>query len=76
MKPTTDPKNQSSDKELQNEGEGSRTGTRRYDEGAEKAARDPKHVAAAAEKARKELDSAEGDELRKAEKLAKEGRSS
>ena len=43
------------DPELQNEGEGSRSATRRYDKGAEQAAKDPEHVKKAAEKAAEAL---------------------
>jgi hypothetical protein len=60
------------DKELQNEGEGSRSASRRYDEAAEKAAQDPKHVAEAAEKAKRDLEGPKGAELRDAEKRGKE----
>jgi hypothetical protein len=56
-----------------NEGEGNRTADRRYREGVQR------HVQsgasdAAAEEAEKALDSAEGDELRRAEEKGKEGR--
>jgi hypothetical protein len=60
------------DKELQNEGEGSRSAARRYDQGAEKAASDPKHVAEAAEKAKRELEGPEGSKLRDAERQGKD----
>lgn len=60
------------DKNLQNEGEGSRSASRRYDEGAEKAARDPKHVAEAAEKAKRELEGPKGAELRDAAQQGKD----
>ncbi|HEX3771967.1 MAG TPA: hypothetical protein VHV30_13920 [Polyangiaceae bacterium] len=57
--------------ELQNEGEGSRSGARRYDEGASKTANDPEHVRKAAEEARKALEGAEGSDLRKADERGK-----
>ncbi len=63
----------SSDPELQNEGEGSRTGARRYDQKAEHAAKDGKHVEQLAEKAKKALEGPEGEELRKAEERGKRG---
>jgi hypothetical protein len=59
------------DPELQNEGEGSRTAARRYDEAATRTAADPKHVKEAADKAKKALDGPEGDELRAAEERGK-----
>ncbi len=59
------------DPELQNEGEGSRSGARRYDQGAEKAAKDPEHVKKAAQAAEKALKGPEGEELRKAEERGK-----
>ena len=68
MGETTHSKNPQQDKNLQNEGEGSRSASRRYDQGAEKAAQDPKHVAEAAEKAKRELEGPKGDELREADR--------
>ena len=65
--------NAKGDKNLQNEGEGSRSASRRYDEGAEKAASDPKHVAEAAEKAKRDLEGPKGAELRDAERKGKDG---
>ncbi|MDP9036321.1 MAG: hypothetical protein M3O50_16090 [Myxococcota bacterium] len=59
------------DPELQNEGEGSRSGARRYDEKAERAAKDEKRVAELAEKAKKALEGPEGDALREAEERGK-----
>ena len=59
------------DPELQNEGEGSRTATRRYDKGAEQAAKDPEHVKKAAHKAQEALEGPEGKALREAEERAK-----
>ncbi|MDP9150267.1 MAG: hypothetical protein M3O36_10050 [Myxococcota bacterium] len=59
------------DPELQNEGEGSRSGARRYDEKAERAAKDGKHVDELAEKAKKALEGPEGDGLREAEERGK-----
>ena len=59
------------DSELQNEGEGSRTATRRYDKGAEQAAKDPEHVKKAAEKAAEALQGPEGQALREAEERGK-----
>jgi len=61
------------DPELQNEGEGSRSATRRYDAGAERTAANPKHVEEAAEKARKALEGSEADDLRRAEERGKKG---
>ncbi len=57
--------------EMQNEGEGSRSAARRYDAGAERAAKDAKHVEKAAEQAKEALEGPEGDELRRAEEVAK-----
>ena len=54
-----------------NEGEGSRSAARRYDAGAERTAKDPKHVEEAAKKAQEALEGPEGDELRAAEARAK-----
>jgi hypothetical protein len=59
------------DPELANEGEGSRTAARRYDEAVEKAAKDPEHVKKAAEAARKALEGPEGAKLREAEERGK-----
>ena len=59
------------DSELQHEGEGSRTATRRYDKGAEQAAKDPEHVKKAAEKAAEALQGPEGQALREAEERGK-----
>jgi hypothetical protein len=56
-----------------NEGEGSRTAARRYDEGAERAASDPKRVEELANKAREALDGPEGQALRKADQEGKLG---
>ncbi len=61
------------DPELQNEGEGSRSAARRYDQGAAAKAKDPDEVKKAAEAARKALEGKEGDELREAEARAKSG---
>jgi hypothetical protein len=61
------------DPELQNEGEGSRSGARRYDAGAERAASNPAHVEEAAKKAKQALEGAEGEELRRAEERGKKG---
>lgn len=66
-----DPKSAPRDPELQNEGEGSRSAGRRYDDGAEHAASNPKRVDELAKKAEKALDGAEGRELRKAEERGK-----
>lgn len=72
MPKNVDPKKpQNADPELQNEGEGSRTGTRRYDEGAEKAAKDPAHVKKAAQAAADALEGPEGKALREAEERGK-----
>jgi hypothetical protein len=54
-----------------NEGEGSRSAARRYNEGATRTAADPQHVKEAAEKAKKALDGPEGKELREAEQRGK-----
>jgi hypothetical protein len=59
------------DPELQNEGEGSRSATRRYDKGAEQAAKDPEHVKKAAEKAAEALQGPDGQTLRDAEERGK-----
>jgi hypothetical protein len=64
-------KKSSAGSELQNEGEGSRTATRRYDKGAEEAAKNPEHVKKAAIEAEKALEGAEGKELRAAEERGK-----
>lgn len=72
MAETTSSNNPQQDKNLQNEGEGSRSASRRYDEGAEKAARDPEHVAEAAEKAKRELEGPKGAELREADRQGKD----
>jgi hypothetical protein len=68
MPQNVDPKKAPVDPELQNEGEGSRSATRRYDEGAEQAAKDPAHVKKAADAAEEALKGPEGAELREAEK--------
>lgn len=57
-------------KQQKNEGEGSRTAARRYNEATEKYARSGK-PAKAAEKAEKALAGPEGKELRKAEREGK-----
>ncbi len=54
-----------------NEGEGSRTAARGYDEKVTRAARDARHVKEAAEKAKKALDEPEGKELAEAEQKGK-----
>jgi hypothetical protein len=66
-----DQKKSSADPELQNEGEGSRTATRRYDQGAEQAAKDVGHVKKAADAAKKALEGREGDDLKAAEERGK-----
>ncbi|MBV9946178.1 MAG: hypothetical protein JOZ69_04960 [Myxococcales bacterium] len=63
----------SNDPELQNEGEGSRSGARRYDAGAERAASDPKRVEKLATDAEKALEGDEGSSLRQAEERGKKG---
>jgi hypothetical protein len=68
---STDTKKSSADPELQNEGEGSRTATRRYDQGAEQAARDVERVKKAADEAEKALEGPEGDDLKAAEERGK-----
>jgi hypothetical protein len=55
------------DPQLENEGEGSRSASRRYDAGAEHAASNPKHVEEAAKRAQEALEGVEGPELREAE---------
>jgi hypothetical protein len=72
MPQNIDPKNVKSDPELQNEGEGSRSGARRYDKGAEDAAKNPERVKKAAEAAKKALEGPEGEALRKAEEQGKQ----
>jgi hypothetical protein len=59
------------DPELQNEGEGSRTAARRYDEKAQRAAKDDQQVEKLAKDAAQALDGPEGEELRKAEERGK-----
>ena len=66
-------KQESSATELRNEGEGSRTGARRYDAGAERIAKSGR-VEELARKAKKALDGPEGDELKRAEENAKKGK--
>ncbi len=56
-----------------NEGEGSRSAARRYDAGAEQAAKDPKRVAELAKKPKEALDGPEGPALREAEERGKKG---
>lgn len=68
--PQTD-ENRRVDPELQNEGEGSRTATRRYDEGVEREGKDEKRVEQLAKEAEEALDGPEGEELRKAEERGK-----
>ena len=58
--------------ELTNEGEGSRSGARSYDAGAEKMARSGK-VEDLAKKAEQALEGKEGEELRRAEEQGKKG---
>ncbi len=70
-KPDKPEPNKTPDPELQNEGEGSRTATRRYDQGAEQTAKDPAHVKKAGEAAEKALRGPEGQGLREAEERAK-----
>jgi hypothetical protein len=55
----------------QNEGEGSRTAARRYNQGVEETVRSG-HVDEKAEEAKKALEGPEGEELREAEQAAKE----
>jgi hypothetical protein len=71
MSGTSDNKSDRRDPELQNEGEGSRTAARRYDEAATRTASDAKHVKEAADKAKDALDGPEGEELRAAEERGK-----
>ena len=71
MPQNVDPKKAPADPELKNEGEGSRSGARRYDQGAEQAAKDPEHVKKAAKAAEEALEGPEGEELRKAEEHGK-----
>jgi hypothetical protein len=59
------------DPELQNEGEGSRSAARRYDTGATQAAKNPEHVRAAAQAAKKAIEGPEGQKLRDAEARGK-----
>jgi hypothetical protein len=60
----------SSDPEMQNEGEGSRTAADRYDAGAEEMAKSGK-VEELARKAKEALDGKEGEDLKRAEEQAK-----
>jgi hypothetical protein len=57
--------------ELRNEGEGSRSGARHYDEGATRTASDPKKVERLAKEAAKAMDGPEGKKLREAEERGK-----
>jgi hypothetical protein len=66
-----EPKKTAADAELRNEGEGSRSAARRYDKGAEHAAKDPEHVKKAAQKAEEALEGPEGKALREAEERGK-----
>jgi hypothetical protein len=59
------------DAELRNEGEGSRTAARRYDEHVESATRDEKHVEELAKEAEQALEGPEGEPLREAEERGK-----
>ena len=56
---------------LPNEGEGSRSAARAYDEKVTRAVRDAQHIKEAAEKAAKALEGDEAEELRKAEEKGK-----
>lgn len=56
---------------LPNEGEGSRSAARAYDQKATRAARDAQHMKEAAEKAAKALEGDEAEELREAEEKGK-----
>jgi hypothetical protein len=71
MSQNSEPKQKPVDPALQNEGEGSRSATRRYDKGAEQAAKDGEHVKKAGEKAAEALEGAEGQALREAEERGK-----
>lgn len=71
MSQMSDPKHKPGSSELQNEGEGSRSAARRYDAGAEKAAKDPEHVKKAAKEAADALEGAEAKVLKEAEKRGK-----
>jgi hypothetical protein len=62
------------DPELKNEGEGSRSGARRYDAGAERAASDPERVDELADEAKTALEGPEGDALREADERGKKSR--
>jgi hypothetical protein len=66
-----DAKKSSADPELQNEGEGSRTATGRYDAGADKAARDAAHVKRSGQEAQKALEGPKGKDLQAAEARGK-----
>ncbi len=65
------PKKPAATPELQNEGEGSRSAARRYDKGAEQAAKDPEHVKKAARDAAEALEGPEAKALREAEERGK-----
>ena len=71
MSQKSEPKKKPADPELQNEGEGSRSATRRYDKGAEQAAKNPEHVKKAGEKAAEALQGPDGKALREAEERGK-----
>jgi len=64
-----DTKQRTTDPELQNEGEGSRSAARRYDAAVERM--DPKRVDELAKKAQRALEGPEGEALRKAEERGK-----
>jgi hypothetical protein len=71
MSQKSEPKKKPTDPELRNEGEGSRSATRRYDQAAEQAAKDPEHVKKAAQEAAEALKGPEGKGLREAEERGK-----
>jgi len=71
MPQDVDPEKAPDDPELQNEGEGSRSATRRYDKGAEQTAKDASHVKKAAQSAQEALSGPESKELREAEERGK-----
>jgi hypothetical protein len=71
MPDPSDRKNVKPESQQPNEGEGSRSAARRYNEGATRTASDPQHVKEAAEKAKRALDGPEGDALRAAEERGK-----
>jgi hypothetical protein len=70
-KPLTETNAKATDPELQNEGEGSRSATRRYDAGAERAAGSTNRTEELAKAAERALTGPEGPSLKAAERRGK-----